>query len=287
MKQSTHFPVFMALLGVLLFSLLDTIMKAQALAMGTYSAMFWRMAFGMLFAFLLLFPRVQVRTISGPALKIHMLRAALTTLMTYLFFFSLTRIPLAQAIGLSFIAPIISLFLAAPLLGERIQSNAKIAATLGFMGVVVVVGSELLSIDASSDLLGLSAVLVFALLYALYLILQRKHSLMASPLEIVFYQNIMVFGMLLLGAPFFVSLPANAAQWGGAALAAAFAMGSLALMSMAYRRAEIQKLTSIEYTAFIWGALFGWLFFAEGLSVQTLLGTGLIVAGCLVNLRRG
>ena len=287
MKQSTHFPVFMALLGVLLFSLLDTIMKAQALAMGTYSAMFWRMAFGMLFAFLLLFPRVQVRTISGPALKIHMLRAALTTLMTYLFFFSLTRIPLAQAIGLSFIAPIISLFLAAPLLGERIQSNAKIAATLGFMGVVVVVGSELLSIDASSDLLGLSAVLVFALLYALYLILQRKHSLMASPLEIVFYQNIMVFGMLLLGAPFFVSLPANAAQWGGAALAAAFAIGSLALMSMAYRRAEIQKLTSIEYTAFIWGALFGWLFFAEGLSVQTLLGTGLIVAGCLANLRRG
>ena len=287
MKQSTHFPVFMALLGVLMFSLLDTIMKAQALAMGTYSAMFWRMAFGMLFAFLLLFPRVQVRTISGPALKIHMLRAALTTLMTYLFFFSLTRIPLAQAIGLSFIAPIISLFLAAPLLGERIQSNAKIAATLGFMGVVVVVGSELLSIDASSDLLGLSAVLVFALLYALYLILQRKHSLMASPLEIVFYQNIMVFGMLLLGTPFFVSLPANAAQWGGAALAAAFAMGSLALMSMAYRRAEIQKLTSIEYTAFIWGALFGWLFFAEGLSVQTLLGTGLIVAGCLANLRRG
>ena len=287
MKQSTHFPVLMALLGVLLFSLLDTIMKAQALAMGTYSAMFWRMAFGMLFAFLLLFPRVQVRTISGPALKIHMLRAALTTLMTYLFFFSLTRIPLAQAIGLSFIAPIISLFLAAPLLGERLQSNAKIAATLGFMGVVVVVGSELLSIDASSDLLGLSAVLVFALLYALYLILQRKHSLMASPLEIVFYQNIMVFGMLLLGAPFFVSLPANAAQWGGAALAAAFAMGSLALMSMAYRRAEIQKLTSIEYTAFIWGALFGWLFFAEGLSVQTLLGTGLIVAGCLANLRRG
>ena len=286
MKQSTHFPVLLAVLGVLLFSLLDAIMKAQALAMGTYNAMFWRMAFGVFFALLLFFPS-RIKPISGEVLKIHLLRAALTTLMTYLFFFSLTRIPLAQAIGLSFIAPIISLFLAAPLLGERIQSNAKIAATLGFMGVVVVVGSELLSIDASSDLLGLSAVLVFALLYALYLILQRKHSLMASPLEIVFYQNIMVFGMLLLGAPFFVSLPANAAQWGGAALAAAFAMGSLALMSMAYRRAEIQKLTSIEYTAFIWGALFGWLFFAEGLSVQTLLGTGLIVAGCLANLRRG
>mgnify|MGYP001164216631 CR=1 FL=1 len=285
MKQSTHFPVFLALLGVLLFSLLDTVMKAQALAMGTYSAMFWRMVFGVLFA-LLLFSRGGIRPIAGKALKIHILRAALTALMTYLFFFSLTRIPLAQAIGLSFIAPIISLFLAAPLLGERIQSNAKIAATLGFMGVVVVVGGELLSLNADSDLLGLSAVLLFALLYALYLILQRKHSLMASPIEIVFYQNIMVFGILLLGAPFFVTLPTNAGQWGGAAFAAASAMASLALMSMAYRRAEIQKLTSIEYTAFIWGALFGWLFFGEGLTLQTILGTGLIVAGCLANLRR-
>ena len=286
MKQSTHFPVFLASLGVLLFSLLDAVMKAQALAMGTYSAMFWRMAFGVLFALMLYSPS-RVRPISGEVLRIHILRAAITTLMTYLFFFSLTRIPLAQAIGLSFIAPIITLFLAAPLLGERIHSNAKIAAGLGFMGVTVVVGGELLSLDADSDLLGLSAVLLFALLYAFYLIVQRKHSLMARPIEIVFYQNIMVFALLLMGAPFFVTLPTNAMQWGGAAFAAVFAMGSLALMSMAYRRAEAQKLISIEYTAFIWAALLGWWFFAEGLTLQTLLGTGLIVVGCMANLRRG
>jgi S-adenosylmethionine uptake transporter len=286
MRQSIHFPVFLAALGVLLFSLLDAIMKAQAIAMGTYSAMFWRMAFGVLFALMLYSPS-RVRPISGPVLKIHVLRAMITTLMTYLFFFSLTRIPLAQAIGLSFIAPIITLFLAAPLLGERIHSNAKIAAALGFLGVVVIVGGEILSLDANSDLLGLSAVLVFALLYALYLIVQRKHSLMARPTEIVFYQNIMVFALLLLGAPFFVTLPANATQWAGAALAAAFAIGSLALMSMAYRRAEAQKLLSIEYTAFIWAALLGWWVFAEGLTLQTLLGTGLIVMGCLANMRKG
>jgi S-adenosylmethionine uptake transporter len=75
-------------------------------------------------------------------------------------------------------------------------------------------------------------------------------------------------------------------EWGGAALAAAFAMGSLALMSMAYRRAEAQRLVSIEYTAFIWAALLGWWVFDEGLTLQTLLGTGLIVAGCLTSLRK-
>ena len=285
MKENLGFPILLAVLGVLFYSLLDAVMKAQALAMGTYSAMFWRMGFGVMFALLLL-SQGRVGLVSRQELKIHFLRAALTTLMTYLFFFSLTRIPLAQAIGLSFIAPIITLFLAAPLLGEQIGNNAKLGAGLGFMGVVVVVGGEIISLNADSDLPGLGAVLLFALLYALYLILQRKHSLMARPMEIVFYQNIMVFIILLLGAPFFVSLPANAMEWGGAALAAAFAMGSLALMSMAYRRAEAQRLVSIEYTAFIWAALLGWWVFDEGLTLQTLLGTGLIVAGCLTSLRK-
>jgi len=74
-------------------------------------------------------------------------------------------------------------------------------------------------------------------------------------------------------------------QWSGAALAAALAVGSLMLMSMAYRQAEAQRLVAIEYTAFIWAAILGWLFFAEPVSSRTLLGTGLIVMGCLVTAR--
>ena len=130
MKKNLGFPILLAVLGVLFYSLLDAVMKAQALAMGTYSAMFWRMGFGVMFALLLL-SQGRVGLVSRQELKIHFLRAALTTLMTYLFFFSLTRIPLAQAIGLSFIAPIITLFLAAPLLGEQIGNNAKLGAGLG------------------------------------------------------------------------------------------------------------------------------------------------------------
>ena len=67
MKQNAGLPVLLAVGGVLLFSLLDAVMKAQALAMGTYSAMFWRMAFGVLFA-LLLFSPGRVGPISGQAL---------------------------------------------------------------------------------------------------------------------------------------------------------------------------------------------------------------------------
>ena len=286
MKPVAQYPMLIATLGIMLFSMMDAVMKGQALAMGTYNAMFWRMAMGALIVAVLYLPTRPVPA-SGQVLKIHLIRAALTAVMAYLFFFGLTRIPLAQAIGLSFIAPIITLFLAVPILGERIGANAKLAAVLGFGGVMVVVGGELLAVDEGSDAVGMAAVLISAVMYAFNLVLQRMQALVARPLEIAFYQNTIVFLMMLLGAPFAVSWPASTYQWGGAALAAGLAVGSLMLMSLAYRQAEAQRLVVIEYTAFIWAAILGWWFFAEPVTARTLLGTGLIVLGCLVSARGG
>ena len=281
-----QFPMLVATLGIFLFSLMDAVMKGQATAMGAYNAMFWRMVMGGLLVAVLYLP-ARPAPASGRTLRIHVVRAGLTAVMAYLFFFGLTRVPLAQAIGLSFIAPIITLFLAVPLLGEQIGANARLAAALGFGGVMVVVGGELMAVDAGSDLLGMAAILLSAVLYAGNLILQRMQSLIAAPLEIAFYQNTIVFLILLLGVPFAVSLPENISQWGGAALAAGLAVGSLMLMSVAYRQAEAQRLVAIEYTAFIWAALLGWWFFGEAVTARTLLGTGLIVLGCLVSARGG
>jgi S-adenosylmethionine uptake transporter len=260
MKSIAQYPMLMATLGIMLFSMMDAVMKGQALAIGTYNAMFWRMAMGALIVAVLYLPTRPLPA-SGRVLKIHLIRAALTAVMAYLFFFGLTRIPLAQAIGLSFIAPIITLFLAVPILGERIGANAKLAALLGFGGVMVVVGGELLAVDKGSDAAGMAAVLLSAVMYAFNLVLQRMQALVARPLEIAFYQNTIVFLML--------------------------AVGSLMLMSLAYRQAEAQRLVVIEYTAFIWAAMLGWWFFAEPVTARIALGTGLIVLGCLVSARGG
>ena len=286
MKPVAQYPMLIAALGIMLFSMMDAVMKGQALAMGTYNAMFWRMAMGALIVAVLYLPTRPVPAL-GRVLKIHLIRAALTAVMAYLFFFGLTRIPLAQAIGLSFIAPIITLFLAVPILGERIGANAKLAAVLGFGGAMVVVGGELLAVDEGSDAVGMAAVLISAVMYAFNLVLQRMQALVARPLEIAFYQNTIVFLMLLVGVPFAVAWPESSYQWGGAVLAAGLAVSSLMLMSLAYRQAEAQRLVVIEYTAFIWAAILGWWFFAEPVTARTLFGTGLIVLGCLVSARGG
>ena len=67
--------------------------------------------------------------------------------------------------------------------------------------------------------------------------------------------------------------------------ASALAIVSLLLLSWAYARAEAQILIPVEYTGFIWAMLFGWMFFSEPVTLPTLLGTGLIVAGSLIAAR--
>lgn len=286
-KQSYYFAVLLAVAGVMTFSMMDVVMKAQSLAMGVYNAMFWRMVVGSALALLIYLPTLKQKPepITRRGWHLHIARAVLATVMLYLLFFGLTRIPLAQAIGLTFLAPIIALFLARPMLGERIGNSAKLAAALGFGGVLAVVGGEIIANGSDSDFLGISAVLAFAMLYALNLILQRMQALIAEPPEIVFYQNVLVLLILLVAAPFALVWPANTNQWVGSALAALLAVGSLLLLSRAYRLADAQRLINIEYTAFIWAAIFGWLIFSEAVTARTLLGTGLIVLGCVIGSR--
>ena len=65
-------------------------------------------------------------------------------------------------------------------------------------------------------------------------------------------------------------------------LAALFATIALMLLAWAYARAETHILVPMEYSGFLWAALFGWLFFSEKLTLPTVLGGVLIVIGCLI-----
>ena len=68
-------------------------------------------------------------------------------------------------------------------------------------------------------------------------------------------------------------------------LAATLAFTSLAALAWAYARAEAQRLIPMEYSAFLWAAIVGWLAFGERLTLTIAAGALLIVAGCLIAAR--
>lgn len=135
-------PFAAALAGVGFLSLMDAFMKEAALLIGAYTATVLRAFIG---AALI----APVWLSRGPAMpsravwKLHLTRGVVSAFMALTFFFSLTLLPLAEAIALSFIAPLIALYLARVLLGEVISRAAIGASVLGFAGTLVIVGGRI------------------------------------------------------------------------------------------------------------------------------------------------
>lgn len=269
--------------GVALFSVMDAAMKGLSLAIGLYNALFWRAVAGSLLGLALMFLLRQPWP-SRAVLRLHVLRGVVVAGMAMLFFWALMRMPIAEAIALSFIAPLIALYLAALLLDERISRQAIGASVLGLLGVVVILSGRMRGGYDAAALLGAGAVLVSAVLFAWNLVLQRQQAQLASPVEVAFFQHIVMLGVFSLGAPWLLAAPPLSAA-PMVLLAAGLAFTSLAALAWAYARAQAQVLIPVEYTAFIWAAIFGWLAFGEKLTASTMAGAGLIVTGCLIAAR--
>lgn len=278
-------PFAAAMAGVGFLSLMDAFMKEAALMIGAYTATVLRAGIGAA----LIAPVWLAR---GPAMptravwKLHLTRGVMSAFMALTFFFALTRLPLAEAIALSFIAPLIALFLAHVLLGEVISRAAVTASLLGFAGTLVIVGGRIGQgrFDEGAAL-GVASLFASALLYAYNFIVIRRQAQVAGPLEIATFHSGIGGLVLLTLAPFLWTPPAQEALIPLLAAGALTVAGSLSI-AWAYARAEAQALVPTEYSGFVWASLFGWLFFREGVTLPTLAGTALIVAGCWMATRK-
>jgi S-adenosylmethionine uptake transporter len=270
-----------ACIGIGTFSLMDAAMKELALAVGAYSATLWRNATGAAMMSVL-FVGTRQRWPAIAILRLHLLRSLVVAFMAVSFFWSLTVLPLAEAIGLSFIAPVIALYLAAILLNETIGREAIFASIAGLAGMLVILFGKFSGDYGEGAIWGTVAVLFSAVLYAYNLVLQRQQAVLAGPIEIAFFQNLLTAACLSLVAPWWLE---PSTEFGLTIAAAGLAAISVLMLSWAYARAEAQILIPVEYTAFVWAAIFGWLFFAEAVTIWTVAGTTLIVAGSLVAAR--
>ncbi len=276
-------PFILACVGVASFALMDAMMKQASLAIGALSAIFLRNVIG----FVISGP-VWVATRKGwpsrAALKLHFRRSIVVAAMTYLFFWALTKMPMAEAIAVSFIAPVIALYLAHLLLGETIARTAIWASLCGTGGVGIIMAGRMQGGYDIAVLLPIAAVLLSAALYAYNLILSKRQALIAKPVEIGFFQCLYISLCLTPFVGFF-TFPQDIGLWLVLTAAAALALMGIGLLAWAYARAEAQQLIPVEYTAFIWAILFGWLFFDERPDAWVIAGAGMIISGSLMAAR--
>jgi S-adenosylmethionine uptake transporter len=274
-----------ALAAVAVLSIMDAVMKHLVIAIGIVAVSVWRAVANLAISAGLYLPRRR-RWPNRKTLWIHVARSVVVTIMAVLFFWGIGRVPLAQAIALTFIAPLIAMVLAPLFLNERLAGRSIAGALAAFAGVLVIVIGQARAEVRPDVLLGIAAILGSAVCYSGNILMMRWQALAAKPLEINFFQSVVVMLLWVAALPL-VGLPEwPRGQTSWIVVASILSTSGSLLFAWAYARGEASYLAVTEYSAFLWASALGWLVFREHVSPATLAGAVLIVGGCLVAARR-
>ncbi len=261
-------------------ALLDAIIKLQSAHFAVPQLSFMRFATGSVFvaAWFARAPQWPTRD----AIRFNALRSLIGVGASWSFFTGLSLLPLAEAMAISFAAPLILAIMGVLFLGERISPRLILALLAGFAGMLVIVGGQMGALDYTpGKLKGALAVLLATVFYATFLILLRVRAGTDPLPTMLLFQN--------LGPALFMAIPAYAVwqpmTWrdlGLFGVAGALGITGHAFMILAFAKAEAARLAPVHYVALLWGTLYGWLFFGQLPGVATLIGAMLVVGATLL-----
>ncbi len=280
-------PFMVATAAILLFTTLDAIVKSLPHSIPAIELVAMRFAFGIPLVLVAMW-RMRAGWPTLSSWKANAPRGVLNVASNLLFFTALRRLPLAEALTLSYLAPLMLALMATFVLGERLRRSAFSAVLLGLCGVGVIAWNSIAGqLVLSGDLIGIAAAFGSAVTYATNNLMLRSQAQRDSATSIVLIQHVV---------PSAVALPVAAASWQAPPapiwfifpLLAILGVGGQFLLTWAYRRALAGVLASVDYLALPYAALLGFVFFHEVPSGAVWGGAALIVgASLIVTVRRG
>jgi S-adenosylmethionine uptake transporter len=218
--------------------------------------------------------------ITREMLKAHFARGCVVVCSSLSFFWALTVLPLAEAVTLSFIYPLMIPFVAAFMIGEPVRGSSLVSAGLGFSGVIVAAQGAPSMQHSPQHWLGVAAVIFSAMTFAVAMVLLRRRA-QTDGAPIVGLMSSLMPGLIIALPTIALSPPPRWADWPVFLMMGLFAVSLTYLMARAYGAAQAQRLAPIHYTELIWATLLGYFVFHETPRVQIFAGAALIIAACL------
>lgn len=221
--------------------------------------------------------RVARRLLATPLKRFMALRALLMLCGWVTFYLAVRHLPLAQAITLYFVSPIIVSLVAGPLFGERSPPAQWIAVLIGFAGVALASGLVGFRMSGAVWLALLSACFWAAALLMLRSMSREEETLVQVAFANGFFVAATALPLVIFGA---IAPPATIAAMLGIGIVGG--AGQFCLYEAA-RRLPVPVLSTLEYTSILSAFALGHLMFAETPTLTIWLGAGLIlVSGVLV-----
>jgi drug/metabolite transporter (DMT)-like permease len=283
MTEDRRGAIVRAILAIAVLSAMDALVKEVAARYPTFEVTFMRFAAGG--ACVLTW--AAWRRPGWPSRETviaNSLRSVLGVVTATAFFYSLSRLPMAEAFALWFLAPIFMAALAVVTLGERIDRRIAGGLAAGLAGMAVMVLAPAAS-PAARAWDGVAAGLLCALTYAVSMVLLRARATRDRIEIILLFQTVGPALIMALPAAG-VWTPIAAADWPLFALIGVIGTAGQILFAQAFARAPASVLAPLEYTSLVWAVVFGYGIFGEVPSLAMFAGSALIIAGSVLAARR-
>lgn len=268
------------LLGELLLAVMAAMIKHAAQDVPHEMLVFTRNLFGLL-ALLPIVAHQGIANLKTTRLGGHFQRALVGLTAMYGYFYVIAHLPLAEAVLVKLSAPFFLPIIGFLWLKERITVRTVLAIILGFVGVVFVLrpGADTFQPVA---LIGVAA----ALLAALAKVTIRDMADTEPTYRVVFYFG--VIATLVSAVPLLWGwqTPGSLQIWLWLALIGVAGTVGQMLMTYAYQIANPGQIGPYTYSAVIYAAIMGWLFWGEALLLTTVIGSVLIVVSGVLNMKK-
>ena len=189
--------------------------------------------------------------------KLQFIRGLILLTANICFFYAISKISLAKALTLAFVAPIIVTILSSLLLKEKVGLNRWCAVTVGFIGALIIIQPGIIKLNLAS-LAGIGT----GISYAFYLISTRSLTAIDSPFLTLIFTGL--FGAIIISfiVPFYWTTP-NINQW--IIMICLAAVGTLGhfLLILSLKYAEASKLAPLAYFEIVNNIIIGYYFFGD------------------------
>lgn len=278
--QNARLGILLMMSGIAMFAIGEAMVKTLARDHAIAQIVWARYTFHAI-VFLAIFHRAgivrQMRT-GRPGLQLT--RSVLLLIATSCFFVALRYLPLADAVAINLVAPLLVTAFSIPILGERVGLRRWAAIVVGFVGALIIIRPGFGTMHWAVFM-----PLGTAVSYALYQILTRIAARTDAAHTSLFWTS--AIGVLATSAlvPFFWT-PPSATGWAlMVATGASFGFGHY-LLILGLERAAASVLSPFIYTQIVWATLLGIIVFGQYPDAFTLAGAGIVIASGLYAWRR-
>ncbi len=271
--------MFWAAMAGIVFNLLNTAMRHMTLSVNSFQVQFLRYAFGLLVLMPLLW-RNGLAAYKPNGLGGQIWRGIVHTLGLTFWFAALPHLTMADSTAIGFTTPIFIMIGAVLFLGEKMVWARWVAAMIGFVGMLIVMGPKMQGAGGIWTLVMFASSPMFAASFLITKALTRRD----SPAVIVFWQSLTV-SLMTLPMAIMHWTPLTPSQWGLFLVAGVLGSTGHWCLTNSYRMADISATQSIKFLDLVWSSLLGYLVFSDIPSSASLIG-GVVICGATVWIAR-